>query len=48
MGNTIQWETDYATTLKKAQTDKKPILHRFLQPGLNWLPTNGCSYVSKR
>jgi hypothetical protein len=33
MGNTIQWETDYATTLKKAQTDKKPIFIDFFNPG---------------
>jgi hypothetical protein len=33
MGNTIQWETNYETALKKAQADKKPILIDFFNPG---------------
>ena len=33
MGNTIQWEIDYATALKKAQIDNKPILIDFFNPG---------------
>lgn len=33
MGNTIQWETDYETALKKARAEKKPILLDFFNPG---------------
>jgi hypothetical protein len=33
MGETIQWETDYGVALKKAQTDKKPIMLDFFNPG---------------
>jgi hypothetical protein len=33
MGNTIQWETDYAIALKKAQAEKKPVLLDFFNPG---------------
>jgi hypothetical protein len=33
MANTIQWEPDYGTALKKAQAEKKPILLDFFNPG---------------
>ncbi|OPX93772.1 MAG: hypothetical protein A4E62_00225 [Syntrophorhabdus sp. PtaU1.Bin002] len=33
MGNTIHWETDYGAALKKAQSEQKPILLDFFNPG---------------
>jgi hypothetical protein len=33
MENSIRWETEMDTALSKAQTDKKPILLDFHNPG---------------
>jgi hypothetical protein len=33
MSKMIQWETDFAKALKKAKTEKKPVMVDFFNPG---------------
>jgi len=33
MSKTIQWETDFSKALKRAKTEKKPVLLDFFNPG---------------